>query len=572
MSELELYPFQKEDVTRVKDLLVAKDRPAILLAHEMGCGKTLIAITSAVECGFKNVLVLCPSSVRFVWAEEANKWHGIQCNCPETIAPGEPTDGWNVVSTSVIANDKHEPFRRRNWDCVIIDECHIGGFKAWNPNLADGGSVTATRFFGEGGLRDHAEKIMFLSGTPMPNYPKELWAMCSVLIPEDRTCKDRNRFVGRYCRGGFTGDTGSCNLDELRNKMRPFIIRRRKSSVLKDLPPKTIKVVELPATDEVKRVLNYETGELQSSKDTIEKIKDRMAAAKEVNSIAAFKAAQGNLREAKSIAHKRLVAIRAALSIPKVPLITEYVRLLLSGGSKKVVVFFWHSAHGKELAKELDEYGVITIDGSVPSSKRGGLVHEFQEGKPRVFLGQIKAAGVGLTLTAASDVVCGEADWVPGNMAQACNRTHRPGQENPVTIHMLCVEGSPDAMVYRSLARKMENIFTAIDGRVGKSHRKTWLGKGIEPSALGRKMSNDQCAWAQRELLRMVAMDDSGSISDGKGLSSAFILQSRRLTRLRAATRQQYGEMALILCRFPTQVDIPPWLVKLARELQPVRT
>lgn len=562
----ELFEFQREDVDKIKSILASNK--AMLLASEMGAGKTAVAIATAVEMGCECILVLCPASVRSVWAKELATWAPeMDVSLPDTKDPGRRKPGWNIVATSVAFNDKHVHLREIHWDMVIVDEAHQGGFKGYT-GMQWNSSKMGWAFFGKGGIVGWAKNIMFLTGTPVPNFPIELWPMASVILPRDQTLARRDLFVARYCGGSVDGrfgpdERGSSHLDELRRKLKPFIVRRMKKDVLAELPDKSLKMVELPPTEEIKRVLDFETGDIITSKQTIDSIRERMAAAKDCNSMKAFEAAKNALAKAGDIAREQLVVLRKKLSIPKVTLIAGYVELLLET-KKKVIVFYHHTDHGKGLEVALAKYGALRIGGDTPSVKRGEIIRRFQEGSERVMIGQLRAAGAGITLTAASDVVLGELDWTPGVIAQAAARSHRPGQEEDVTIHIICIEGSPDVLVANALIKKLKHIHEVVDGKGGGKKRAAanWIGKGLYPRDVGEKLTLEDRKLVHAEVFRIVTASREGTVGDGVGFSRVFEGRAEKLALTRLPTAEAYGEMALLLVRHPHQHKLPEELVK----------
>jgi SWI/SNF-related matrix-associated actin-dependent regulator of chromatin subfamily A-like protein 1 len=563
MKPKELFDFQREDVARIASIL--SDRKAVLLASEMGAGKTAVAIRAAEDMGCKRVLVLCPASVRSVWEAEVLQWSGRAAHLPVTGDPAPPSDGWNVVATSVAHNGKHLPYRETVWDLVIVDEAHQGGFKSYT-GMEWSSSRMGWAFFGRNGICQRSRKVMFLTGTPVPNYPVELWPMFSVLLPTDRYA-DRDSYVGRYC-GGFVEtkygreETGSSNLPELREKLRPVMVRRLKKDVMV-LPDKRLQLIELPPTEEIRRVLDLRSGEIVTSKRTIDSIRDRMAEAKACNSLAEFEKAKNALSKAGAVATEQLVTLRRELSIPKVDLVAGYVRLLLET-KRKVIVFYHHTDHGKGLQEALKEFGALRIGGDTPSAKRGEIIRRFQTGAERVMIGQLRAAGAGITLTAASEVVIGEMDWCPGVVAQAAARSHRPGQEEEVTIHILCVEGSPDVLVAGSLISKLKTIRQAVDGAPAPKPRKSpeYAGKGLSASGVGLKLGMDDRRIVHSEMVRIVKDSEGGTVRDGVGFSRMFEQEAKRLAWTRVPTSSEYGRMMLILMRHPGQHRLPEELVR----------
>jgi hypothetical protein len=162
------------------------------------------------------------------------------------------------------------------------------------------------------------------------------------------------------------------------------------------------------------------------------------------------------------IAFSEMAKVRHDTAVAKIPMVVEHLTNVLESGNK-AVVFVWHHDVVDALAKEFEGVSVV-IDGRVPPSKRIELVDAFQMNpKIKLFIGSITAAGVGITLTAASHVIFAELDWVPGNVSQAEDRLHRIGQKDCVLVQHLVLEESLDAHMAKVIVKKQEVIEKALD-------------------------------------------------------------------------------------------------------------
>jgi len=398
------YPYQQAGVEWLTS------RPAGILADEPGLGKTCQALLACQRLRLSRVLIVCPASLRLNWQREAAQWIGVT---PWVLLPGSgdiPATGWAVVNYDVL---KRVPIGGRPWDCIIFDEAHyLKNIKAKRTQLALG--LKACRRY-------------MLTGTPLLSHPEELWPLLAAVDYD--TWKDRNAYVRRYAppftlriRGQFIDRYGRANEKELAERIRPFMLRRRKADVLPDLPPKTVSVVAIGA-------------ELPEYPDKME------------------------VQDFARIRHEEAV-LRA-------PVALEYISELLAGGCGQLVVWFWHRDVGEYLHAELR--GSVLVHGGTPVVARDAAVQAFQAGRAPVFIGQIQAAGVGLTLTAASRAVFVERHWTPALNVQAEDRIHRIGQKDHVQVDVLIVPGSTDDILERALAQKAACTETVLGDGLHKA-------------------------------------------------------------------------------------------------------
>ncbi|MDA8113545.1 MAG: SNF2-related protein [Acidithiobacillus sp.] len=324
-------------------------------------------------------------------------------------------------------------------DGVLVHNCHA---------IKNADTQRTKLILGSGkewrGLVDKTPSI-FLTGTPVPNgRPSEMWPVIFRCAPEIIDYMKYWTFVDRFCLVQDDGQggvliRGAKRQAELYARLRGsgFMIRRLKEDVLKDLPPKQYKMVVFPADSETRKVLHKESA---FSADEI-------------------------LRHGVPVG-SALPEYRREMGIAKVPQAVEYIRDMLEGGVEKVVVFAHHVEVIGLLRQALEEYGVEVITGATSAAARQAAVDQFQKDPARrVFIGNIIAAGVGTTLTAAQDVVLVEASWVPGENDQAIDRLHRIGQIGSVLAHILVVEGSLDAKILGSAAHKAGDVGKILDGR-----------------------------------------------------------------------------------------------------------
>jgi SNF2 family DNA or RNA helicase len=240
------------------------------------------------------------------------------------------------------------------------------------------------------------------------------------------------------------------------------MVRRLKADVLTELPPKRRQIVPLSAKA-YKTVLKAETKAQSDIDADIEALELARDLAEAVGDKAAYDEAVQNLHARHSIAFNEMSMVRHESALAKAPAVADHVDVLLESVDKLIVMAHHHDVVDL-LVERLDEYGVVSLTGRDNQASRQDAVDRFQsDPETRVFVGSIQAAGVGLTLTAASLVVFAELDWVPGNMSQAEDRVHRIGQTDSVLIQHVVIDGSIDATMAHTLVGKQAVIDAALD-------------------------------------------------------------------------------------------------------------
>ena len=411
---LSYLPYQLEGIE------FAMNRRATLIADEMGLGKTIQAIgVMNAHPELYTVLIVCPASLRINWAREIDRW--LISPCVDVL----------IVNYDIL--HKYE-WGKKTFDLLIMDESHyLKNKSAKRSRLA---------------RTIKAKHRILLTGTPILNRPVELWHQLHILDPIAWPLKSYGQYTHRYCAAHRTrwgmDVSGASNLGELNERIKPLMIRRLKSEVLKDLPAKRRQIIEL-STDGV-------------SADLL----DRMTA---MDTEIEYAAKVKGLDEAMRVAFIDTATVRHEVALAKVHLAIEFIKEALES-SEKVVVFAHHRDVLQELYDGLLDYNPTVVHGSVSQYHRQAAVDRFQnEDGCRVFIGQIQAAGVGITLTAASHVIFVELDWTPGMVSQAEDRCHRIGQKDSVLVQHLVLDGTLDAKIAKALIKKQSIIDRAIDAR-----------------------------------------------------------------------------------------------------------
>ena len=436
-----LYPHQVEGVA----FMLARRRS--ILADDMGLGKTrqgIVAMRQSAPDG--PWLVVCPASVKFNWEREirmVDESSPIQVLAGKNAPKPEP-EGWIIVNYDVLGalRSKLEliPF-----EGFIYDEAH------YLKNHKSQRSKHARELVA--GADDPV--LLALTGTPLTNRPRDLFPLLQLI--GHPMGKSFLSFAKRYCDAyhneyGWVTD-GASNLEELSTQLHGSLIRRTKDEVL-DLPGK------------VRHWLPVQVKPGTAAKETMKVVQTLMAGQARQ---ARGKDSRGKARpETPGVDRSRLIAditkARVAISKAKVKTAIEFVEGILEQG-EKVIVF---SCFDEPVQKITEHFGeqARKITGATAAKKRQAIVDEFQnDDEVRVLCANLIAGGVGINLTAASQVVFTDLDWVPANHWQAEDRAYRIGQTRSVTAHYLVAENTIDTFVHQVLEIKSALIEAVIDGK-----------------------------------------------------------------------------------------------------------
>lgn len=418
-----LYPFQ------VKGAEWLANHPRAYLADVMGLGKTIEAIAAADKNSCRK-LVVSPSVMVGTWEAEINRW--------------SKAGGWFVTSYDQMLNPHRRSYiMRMKPATVIFDEAHyIKSVDSRRQKL----STSLMR-------KGFVERSWFLSGTPTPNGPHELFTVLRAAWPEKlkelniRGYYDWLNLTCNWTNGKYGPKVWSAkNLDTIRSILfgsNGIMLRRRFSDVDIELPELDLRIFP------VKQGTPHPHLEMILDLLDMEEIQQSLQA--------------GELPEGTHIATlRRLVGeIKAELIAPI--LFGE----LFEDPSEKLVVFCYHHNVLDIIQKHLRAFGLVRLDGNTPRGKSTEYVKRFQEDPTiRVFLGQITAGGIGITLTASSQVVVVEPSWVPDENFQAIYRIRRIGQKaKTVYARLVTLVNSLDNAIMGVVDRKLRIHANTIDGK-----------------------------------------------------------------------------------------------------------
>ncbi|XP_019516885.1 PREDICTED: DNA annealing helicase and endonuclease ZRANB3 isoform X2 [Hipposideros armiger] len=437
-----LLPFQKDGIT-----FALRRDGRCMVADEMGLGKTIQAI--AIAYFYKEewpLLIVVPSSLRYPWTEEMEKW--IPELGPEEINVIQNKTDVGRISTSKVtvlgygllttdAETLIDALNNQSFNVVIVDESHY--MKSRN--------ATRSRILLP--IVQKAKRAILLTGTPALGRPEELFMQLEALFPQKfgtwtdyskRYCNAHMRYFGKRSQWDCRG---ASNLNELHQLLSDIMIRRLKTQVLTQLPPK------------IRQRIPFDVPS---------------AAAKELNT--SFEEWEKLMRAPNSGATETMMGLITRIfkqtAIAKAGAVKDYIKMMLQNDSLKFLVFAHHLSMLQACTEAVIESKTryVRIDGSVPSSERIHLVNQFQKDpETRVAILSIQAAGQGLTFTAATHVVFAELYWDPGHIKQAEDRAHRIGQCSSVNIHYLIANGTLDTLMWGMLNRKARVTGHTLNGR-----------------------------------------------------------------------------------------------------------
>jgi len=447
----------------------ALQRKDTLFGDDMGLGKTVEAICVANILVPRKMIVVCPATLVFNWADELATWiaHDREVMTLDSKAASAPPDEEGRKIAVVTNYEKlvgDSPLSRSlsgAWDLAIYDECQM----IKNPE-----SARARAILDPGALFDRTKRNLFLSGSPIENYPKEIWPIAAKCCPAK--FGDRIAFMNAYCarhqedRGDGRKvwvDTGASRLGELQQRLRAtFMVRRLKRDVMPDLPPKRRQVIMLrdDRKDWSKDPQFMRWREAYDAR--LEAVMQRIEASRTEGE---YREAVGALDRFTGVAFEEMSEVRHATALAKLPMCISLVKDMLSSGLKNLAIFAHHEDVISSLEKEFEDSCVV-VAGKTPLKgprSREAAVKAFQSGEKKIFIGQNRTAGQGLTLTATDTILCIEYDWSRGVMAQIEDRIYRIGQTRMCHIIVPILEGTLDVNIAKKLIEKADVIDRALD-------------------------------------------------------------------------------------------------------------
>ncbi|MFZ5852274.1 MAG: DEAD/DEAH box helicase [Actinomycetota bacterium] len=436
---VDLLPFQRAGVAYAVRALA--DGRGVMIADEQGLGKTYQGLATLEALGAYPAVVVCPALVKVNWAREAAK--ALPHRSVEVVGglTARPRVAWpdiTIVNYDVLhAWADTLPAAK----AIVFDESHYYA----NPRIRRWAAVQRL-------IKRSGGHVINLTGTAATGRAQQLATQIRAM--------GRVEDVGglKALRSGRPEALVAFNA---RLRATCFV-RRLKADVLTELPPKRWADLVLPG--EARAMAEYRRAEanlLAYLADKARRLATESGASDEEARRAAWQAAM----RASAAEHLVAVTVLKKLSArAKMPAVREWLANFTDTGAK-VIVFGWHTSVVDEVAETFA--AGCRIQGGMPSEARQGAVDRFQhEPDQQVIACQIKAAGVGITLTAASDVLFVEQGWTPGDMEQAVDRAHRIGQRDSVTGWVAVTEGTIDEDIAALIAAKRMEVGAVLDGRL----------------------------------------------------------------------------------------------------------
>lgn len=436
----DLYPYQKTGAAWLAE------RPAAMLADEMGIGKTAQAIGACDAAGVRSVVVLCPGIARENWRREFMQWQ-TRPRQVEVIRSAEDLRTWRVLladvlvlSYALLAQEKvRKWFKGARYDALIADEAHA----LKEPKAVRSRAVYGHRFDRKNGLAAGAARVWLLTGTPMPNHPGELWTHARALWPEslEGACGlRRDGFLDHFCSlDPMTGRVvGARRVPQLLELLRPHVLRRLQVDVQPELPP-------------------LQWSQVSVAPETLPPMPPEAVEAATVIE-AALSSAKGDDEAVACLAAEsmHLATLRRWTGVAKAPAVAELINEELAAGRGPIVVFAVHREVIATIAAAVP--GAHTIAGNTRQADRQALIDLFQTGGIPLLVCQLSVAATALTLTRSHNVIFAESSWVPADLAQAAKRCHRIGQATTVYARVVSLAGSLDETISATLVRKSATI------------------------------------------------------------------------------------------------------------------
>ena len=397
-----------------------------ILADDMGLGKTTAAVIASMESGAKKVLIV-----------EGRKWGS--------------TFDYYIINYDILKNyhtteksedsDDYKLLVNEKFDLAIVDEAHY----------VSNSTANRTRLLND--VLETIPQVWLLTGTPMTSRPINYFNLLKIV--DSPLALNWQAYVRRYCKGyQFTvgnrkvwNTSGASNLDELRERTKSYVLRRMKTDIL-DLPEKIVTPVFVELSSKM-----YDE-ELEEFTRISNDNKDK---------------------ETLSVTLNRLMKIRQLIAYEKIPYTCEIIDKCLDQGKK--VIVFTNFTMSLDMLHEKYKKNSVILNGSMSKEKKQESVDRFQnEDKVKIFISNIVAGGVGITLTAGEVVVMNDLSFVPAHHSQAEDRAYRYGQKNSVLVYYPVFENTVEKIIYNILQKKKGVIDQVMgDGEYSESFSKDLL-------------------------------------------------------------------------------------------------
>jgi hypothetical protein len=441
LLKAELLPYQLDGIA----FAVGVGRA--VLADDMGLGKTIqgigVAELLAREAEIRKVLVICPASLKSQWRSEIHRFSDHDCQLVAGGAADRATQYDNEAFFTICNYEQVlrdiMPIERVKWDLIILDEGQR--IKNWEAKTSAVVKSLKSPF------------ALVLSGTPLENRLDELYSVVQFI--DDRRLAPAFRFFHRHRVVDDKGKVlGYRKLDNLRDNLKPILLRRTRDSVMQDLPPRSMEIVRIAPTEEQ---LDLHGSHMQ--------IVSQITRKPYLNEMDMLRLQKALLMCRLSANSTFLVNKQEPSYSSKLERMSELFDQLFREKNRKVLLF----SEWKNMLNLIEplmherEIDFVRLDGSVPQKKRQQLVNHFQTvPECKLFLAT-NAGATGLNLQAANTVVNVDLPWNPAVLEQRIARAHRMGQKRPVQVFVLITEQTIEERLLTTLSAKHQLALAALD-------------------------------------------------------------------------------------------------------------
>ncbi|MBN1959927.1 MAG: DEAD/DEAH box helicase, partial [Deltaproteobacteria bacterium] len=507
LLKFELLPYQMDGIA------FAVGAGRAILADDMGLGKTIqgvgVAELLAQQAGIKKVLIICPTSLKSQWCNEIHRFANRDCqlvigSAQQRVKQYDNDYFFTICNYEQVFRDILA-IEQVKWDLIILDEGQrIKNWEAKTSRIVKG---LQSRF------------ALVLTGTPLENRLDELYSIISFI--DDRRLGPAFRFFNQHRIIDESGKVlGYKNLAELRERLKPILLRRTRTSVMKQLPPRTTKIMRIAPTDE--QLCMHGTN------------------MKIVSSIVKkpYISEMDLLRLRKALLMCRMVADSTFLIDKQEPSyssklieIDNLLERIANEENRKTIIFSEWTTMLNLIEPILKRYGLrfVRLDGSVLQKKRQQLVHQFQTDQDcKVFLAT-NAGATGLNLQAANTIINVDLPWNPAVLEQRIGRAHRMGQTQPVQVYIMVTEATIEENLLGTLAAKndlanaaldIDSEIDAVDLAIGMDELKSRLEilLGAKPEAIFDESERTR----QEQVTKNILQQKQISLAGGHLLGAAF--------------------------------------------------
>jgi superfamily II DNA or RNA helicase len=437
----ELLPYQLDGIA------FAAGRGRAVLADDMGLGKTIqgigVAELLALHSGISKVLVICPASLKSQWRLEIKRFSKRSCQIVLGSAKERPAQYdsgrfFTICNYEQVLRDMLS-IEKVQWDLIILDEGQR--IKNWEAKTSRIVKALKSPF------------ALVLSGTPLENKIDELFSVVEFI--DDRRLGPAFRFFNQHKMVDDKGKIlGYKNIDALRKQLKPLLLRRTRSQVIKELPPRTTTVIRITPTEEQ---LELQKGFRQIIQTILQK--------KYLTEMDLIRLQKALLMCRMAANSTFLVDKQAPGYSSKLEEVDALINQLKAEEDRKIVLFSEWTTMLNLIEPIIESHGLnyVRMDGSVPQKKRQALINQFQNDPDCTLFIATNAGATGLNLQAANTVINIDLPWNPAVLEQRIGRAHRMGQKRPVHVFLLVTEDTLEESLLATLSAKHELSLAVLD-------------------------------------------------------------------------------------------------------------